>query len=1484
MSTVICSRCNKTGHNRSNNRKCEFYQPRQTRTAAPVPQNRPRKCRSQFAAIQAPFVEQMVTGKDVVDARHQIAPMKSICPYCNAHMFLQEKTGGTLSHPTFSLCCSKGMVIIPDIKPAQEIIDLIGNDNRASKEILKNIRKYNSSLSFTSCATEYDRALATGRRGVYTFRIHGSVYHSITSLFPSGNESPRFCQIYICDPEEQLSIRYNLFRMNMDTLRSLQDLLHAVNPFCQTLRSIRERVRLAVNDECDVRMILRSETSTSRRQYHLPTASEVAVILPNHTENAEDLRRHIVIETRTGALQTINELNWSYDPLHYVLIFPHGDKGWSQNSIRLQLAGQDAVEADAQSDQSDSNAPVAKRQRTHVTAMQFYSHRLQVRYVADTQVSWMHLFGRLTHQFVVDMYAKIEGLRLKFIRFNQDKIRADLYQGVVDAISSESTSDASSLGRRTVLPSSFTGCPRHMHQLYQDSLSVTRHFGKPDLFITFTCNPAWPEIKTELQGYQTASDRPDLCVRVFKIKLTSLMEDLLEKQIFGIVVAHLHVVEFQKRGLPHAHILLILDSRHKPRPDNYDNIISAELPDQRVHPLAYATVSRMMMHGPCGIDNPDAPCMQDGHCSKRFPKSFNAETTTADGGFPIYRRRNNGASVNKSAKGRRIPLDNRWVIPHNLWLCTKYNAHINVEICSTIVAVKYLFKYVYKGHDRADVNVEETNPPDEPHHVDEIRQFVDARYISASECYWRIFDFRLHGQSPNCVRLQIHLPNMQPVRFLASDDPNEILLRNNDSMLMAWFSLNQTDPEARQILYPDIPTRYTWSAAMRKWRPRKNASRVLGRLYFVHPTDMERYCLRMLLLNVPGATSFKYLRTVDGTLHPTFQSAALALDLLEDDDEWDKCMVEASEFRLPRELRRLFVVLLLSCNIADPEGLWSKHRMNMTEDFLHRAGLPSGVNIELTPENELCALRDIDSILRTHGKSLCCFPSMPQLPLEHSSPTDELPDFVDAESFEINAQRHVTGLNSDQRHAFNQIIAALDPMTRSKRLFFVDGPAGTGKSFLYNTLIEHVTSVLGKTVLPVASSGIAALILHGGRTAHSMLKIPIQLHDNSVCNIRKQSTLAKKLRAVDLLIWDEAPMMHKFAFEAVDRTLRDITDIDEPFGGKVVVMGGDFRQILPVVPKGTKNEIAAACIKYSSSIWPYVHILRLSQNMRVSDDADRHFAEYLLRVGDGLEPTVSHSNLIDLICLPSSMVLPTNFATDDLAAILLRQIYRDLDANWRNPDYIVERAVLTPRNCDVNSINVLATAMFPGEETVFLSQDAISNPNSWNAALYPVEFLNTLEPPGMPPHSLRLKLEQPIMLLRNIAPANGLCNGTRLICKNFSPHLIEAEIMTGKFQGNHTFIPRIPFNSGESDLNPVMFSRRQFPIRPAFAMTINKAQGQTLKTVGVYLPEPVFCHGQLYVALSRCTNSKGVNVAVKEGGVPHRHGVFTRNVVYRNVL
>ena len=506
---------------------------------------------------------------------------------------------------------------------------------------------------------------------------------------------------------------------------------------------------------------------------------------------------------------------------------------------------------------------IRDQSRHKITQREYYSFLLHYR---QDKFNILHRACLLFQEFIVDAYAQIEQNRLQFLRLNQDKIRAEVYSGIVDA--AIHGADLSEVGTLSILPSSFKGGPREMWQLYQDAMAIVRCRGKPDLFITMTCNPLWPEISAELLPGQTAQDRPDLIARVFKLKLNVFLNDLTKDMVFGRVVGFIYVIEFQKRGLPHVHILLILEQTQKPNTsDDINSIVCAEIPNQTAYPELYDTITSFMLHGPCGTLRPSAPCTQDDKCSKGYPKSFNDETWPEVDGYPIYRRRNDGATVHKHGH----MFTNAHVVPYNPYLSLKFNCHINVEVATTITAVKYLFKYVYKGHDRASICIVNHEGSDE---IDEISEYLDSRYVSAAESCWRIFSFRMHGHCPAVTRLQLHLPDMQMIRFNPQiESIDNIVQRGNqqDTTLTAFFKICQKEPElTKDLLYPDLPSKFTWNPQSKVWNRRKDNQRAIGRVTFCPPSAGERYYLRMLLYTVRCPFSFNDLKRYNGQVHLYF--------------------------------------------------------------------------------------------------------------------------------------------------------------------------------------------------------------------------------------------------------------------------------------------------------------------------------------------------------------------------------------------------------------------------------------------------------------------------------------------------------------------------------------------------------------------------------------------------------------------------------------
>ena len=352
-----------------------------------------------------------------------------------------------------------------------------------------------------------------------------------------------------------------------------------------------------------------------------------------------------------------------------------------------------------------------------------------------------------------------------------------------------------------------------MHKRLQDALTLTSRFRRPDLFITMTANPKWSDIQDQLPTGFSRQSRPDIVNRVVHQKKKKLIKLIEKDQVFGKMRAYTYTIEFQKRGLPHCHLLVFLEwpSRETITPSFLDDVISAEIPPI-TSPVRELVITQMM-HGPCGSLSPNSPCMIDGKCDKNYPKGFSNETIVEDiDGYPKYRQRSpqdGGGEFMKTRPNQTnwCEMDNRNVIPYTAFRLKTLNCHINVEYCSSIKSIQYLFKYQYKRNDQATMQIIQ-----QEHNHDEVQRFLNTRYVSSMEATWRIFNFDICAVKPSVLQLTFHLPEEQTVTFFhGMDSAMSALSKNEHTQLTRYFEMNLLNPTAKETFYSDFPEKFTWN-------------------------------------------------------------------------------------------------------------------------------------------------------------------------------------------------------------------------------------------------------------------------------------------------------------------------------------------------------------------------------------------------------------------------------------------------------------------------------------------------------------------------------------------------------------------------------------------------------------------------------------------------------------------------------------------------
>jgi hypothetical protein len=733
-------------------------------------------------------------------------------------------------------------------------------------------------------------------------------------------------------------------------------------------------------------------------------------------------------------------------------------------------------------------------------------------------------------------------------------------------------------------------------------------------------------------------------------------------------------------------------------------------------------------------------------------------------------------------------IDDRWVVPYNPYLLELFDCHINVEVAAHKRCFKYVYKYCFKSPDYCSVA------------VDEIEAYLSGRLLTASEAVWRLLGLKLHREFPNVVRLDVHLPEQQMVVFDPTVDVRDIFeaAERSSSTLLEWFLLNKRDPSARRHLYTDIPEYYVWKD--NTWYPRSMQMKScisVARMYSVSVHNHELFALRTLLKCQRGCTDFIDILTVDGFIHSTFREACAALGFVSNDNEFIEAFTEYLDTTIASTngVRYHFALMLCCIKVINAPSLFEYFAVDLIgSDSRHEA--LRCIECKMRSMNK--SLNDVDyqfidvpiiddTILYSHVADLQDYP-LPPLSIEQSLALQCILEMV-------------------QNDAENKLLAVI-------------ASAGTGKTFFITRAVSQLQA-LGITAMCVAASAMAATLLPNGQTAHAGLKIPIECDQQSYCTWDTETR--KRLKSVSVLFWDEISMVSYHVAETVDRSFRNLMGNDCPFGGKAVVFCGDFRQLPPVVKPGNGEYFSLLNRDWFLS----AQTATFTQNFRLNNDPS--YAHLLPKIGDGS---------IDEIQIPASCIATS-------LEEIIAKVYGDNVSNESNTGSII--LAYTLHQCAI--INDAVLNKIPGEPQYSVAVDDCSECKSPD--LYPSEYISSLNITGSPPAILQLKHKARFMICRNIDPPT-VCNGimaelisaTRLNCT--------LRLLNGPGRNSTVVLPRITFYiPSETSGLPFNFTRRQFPISPAYCLSVHKSQGQSLRRVGFVADTDAFSHGQVFVAMSR---------------------------------
>ncbi|KAK0416435.1 hypothetical protein QR680_012481 [Steinernema hermaphroditum] len=933
-----------------------------------------------------------------------------------------------------------------------------------------------------------------------------------------------------------------------------------------------------------------------------------------------------------------------------------------QDDYVLGAAEEADVDEDEDADLEDLADSIEKKGRKYLSAREFLRFRLR-----RAKPGTFHFFtecGRLGQLYIIDSCQRIESRDIEQMKTHM-KIRAEAAEAlryVLQRRLQRITNSDVPVGRIFLLPYTYPGGKAYMQRKFLDAMAISARVGAPSFFITFTGNPKWPEVLRE----QRHKDQPltelyDIQCRVFLRKLYELKKDLL--QCFGEQVGMAMSIEHQQRGMPHAHILLTIHPEdYEVSGEHIDEYITTNVPDKDENPELFNLVTSLMHHY-CATDKhkcrkkvneKDKNCKQT-YCSRGFPKPYSDGSEHCFVGF---------------RSGRQVALN----VPAD----DGYGVHPSVM------------------NPRADGIVVDY---DEAEHVDLFRT------LSAHEAYLRIMGVQITYTSHFVDFLPVHAEGNRFVTYRENADDQEIaeqLLK--ESKLEAFFAFwkeNYRKPKRcreKPMTYPEFAECYRFDYQERKWVKRSKKRPVIARVQAVPLGKQELFAMRALLMVTKAPKSFEDLRGKK----TTYAEKATELGLIDSPKFWDDYLAEVVKFaKRPKDIRAAFARLVTMGCHPNPIQAYQTFKKDMFRPNIHQTA----------HEAKKIGIRDLERRLRRFGRSLVEFgeDEVDRFFRESDSLYPELEDRngdIDYDGIREQGDQDFEILNDDQKNIVRTIEEAVQyrHLHNQQRLFELNGSGGTGKTLTINTLIRRLIGQ-GKKVIVCASTGIAATLLVSGKTVHSAFKVA---PNRPVPQYSAHTEQGKKVMEAEVIIWDEITMSNRTLINAIDQHCRDVLpNIDDhketAFGGKVVLVCGDWKQLLPVVEGAAAPiEQLRASFKYTASIDKF-KTLKLTRNMRIGPDEEsyRHYTE---RVGNGyymLDGTLAPKKQR---FIPPHRDSHQVFSSGDLlSAVFPDELLSDKDRY----EELGTRAILAAHNENVDRINAEALRKVPGASTIY---EAIDEP------------------------------------------------------------------------------------------------------------------------------------------------------------------------------